>query len=69
MKKNKLSIIFIILTIVCLFSLASIANGCGCSLIPVQESKDTEEAGERRKNSRRRRARRRNSRRKDSARR
>jgi hypothetical protein len=46
MKKNKLSIIFIILTIVCLFSLASIANGCGCSLIPVQESKDTEEAGE-----------------------
>ncbi|MBD3181420.1 PKD domain-containing protein [Candidatus Poribacteria bacterium] len=46
MKINKISIIFIVLTTVCFFSLAAVANGCGCSLIPVEESKDTEEAGE-----------------------
>jgi len=44
MKNNKMYIIFTILTLICFFSLAAIANGCVCSLIPVQESKDTEEA-------------------------
>jgi hypothetical protein len=42
MKNNKLYIIFVILTIVCFFSLAAIANGCGCRLIPIEEKTDVE---------------------------
>jgi len=49
MEKNKLSIIFAVLTIICIFSLAAIADRCGCRAIPVEEKIDvgeTEEAAE-----------------------
>jgi len=44
MKKNKLYIIFIILTCVSVFSVAAIADQCGCRALITEESEDTEEA-------------------------
>jgi hypothetical protein len=44
--KNKLSIIFIILTVICIFSMAAIADRCGCSMIPAQEKIDVGETEE-----------------------
>ncbi len=46
MKKNKLSIIFAILTCISIFSVAAIADQCGCRLVPVEEKIDTQETGE-----------------------
>ena len=46
MKKNKLSIIFAILTCICIFSVAAIADQCGCRAIPVEEKIDVEETEE-----------------------
>ncbi len=46
MKKNKLSIIFAILTCICIFSVAAIVDQCGCKAIPMEEKVDVEEAEE-----------------------
>lgn len=46
MKKNKLSIIFAILTCICIFSVAAIADQCGCRAIPIEEKIDVEETEE-----------------------
>jgi len=46
MKKNKLSIIFAILTCISIFSVAAIADQCGCRLIPAEEKIDVEETVE-----------------------
>ncbi len=42
---SKLSIIFALITIICIFSVAAIADQCGCRALITEESKDTEEAG------------------------
>lgn len=44
MKKNKLLIILATLTLICIFSVAALADGCGCRAPITEESKDTEEA-------------------------
>jgi len=46
MKKNKLSIIFAVLTCICIFSVAAIADRCGCRTIPEEEKEDVEETNE-----------------------
>ena len=46
MKKNRLSIIFAILTCICIFSVAAIADQCGCRAVPLDEKVDIgEEVG------------------------
>jgi hypothetical protein len=44
--KNKISIIFTILTCICIFSVAAIADQCGCRAAPIEEKIDVEETGE-----------------------
>jgi hypothetical protein len=46
MKKNKLSIIFAILTCISIFSVAAIADQCGCRFIPTEEKIDVDETDE-----------------------
>jgi len=46
MKKNKLSLIFTILTVICIFSVAAIADQCGCRAIPIEEKIDVGETEE-----------------------
>ena len=46
MKKNKLSIIFAILTCICIFSVAAIVDQCSCKAVPIEEKVDVEEAEE-----------------------
>jgi len=46
MRKNKLSYIFTILTIICIFSVAAIADQCGCRATPVEEKIDVGETKE-----------------------
>jgi len=46
MKKNKLSIIFTILTCICIFSVAAIIDQCGCRGIPIEEKIDVGETEE-----------------------
>ena len=43
MKKNKLSIIFAILTCVCIFSVTAIVDQCGCRAVPLEEKVDVDE--------------------------
>ncbi len=43
MSKNKLFIVFSLITIICVFSIAAIANQCGFPTYITKESKDTEE--------------------------
>jgi hypothetical protein len=42
-EKNRISIIFALITIICIFSVAAIADQCGCRALFTEESKDTEE--------------------------
>jgi len=44
MKKNKLSIIFAIITIVCIFSVAAIVDQCECRTLLPEEGKNAEES-------------------------
>ena len=44
--KSKLSIVLTILTLICIFSVAAIADRCGCSLVPAQEKIEVDEAEE-----------------------
>ena len=46
MKKNKLSIIFAVLTCISIFSVAAVADQCGCRAIPLEEKINIEETEE-----------------------
>jgi len=44
--KNKISIIFTLLTCICIFSIAAIADQCGYMAVPIEEKIDVEETEE-----------------------